>query len=178
MQPINTQASRYDVLTILFHWLIALLVAEQFIGGLTVDLFPRGPWRSGAISFHITLGACFAVLVLLRILWRFTLGRQLPLDQGFLNKVAKGVHHLLHLLLALMALCGIVLASARGDTVFGVVQIWSFAPGNRALAEQIGEVHETLGYAIVAVAVLHAAAALFHRFIVKDRIYERMTFAG
>ena len=178
MQPINPEASRYDILTILFHWLVALLVIEQFVGGLTIDVFPRGPWRSGAISFHVACGAALAALVVLRVLWRFTLGRQLSPETGFLGKVAKGVHHLLYLLLVLVVLGGFVVASARGIDVFGVFQFWSFAPGNRDLAHQLTEIHELLGYVIIGVAVLHAAGALFHRFILKDRIYYRMTFGG
>ncbi|MBS0639872.1 MAG: cytochrome b/b6 domain-containing protein [Acetobacteraceae bacterium] len=176
MQPINTQVSRYDFLTILFHWLVALLVLEQFIGGLTIDLFPRGPMRANAISVHILLGGTLAALVLLRILWRFTLGRQLPTEPGFLNKIAKGVHHLLYLLLVVLVLVGLVLTSARGDAVFDWFKIWSFAPGNRDLAHQIAEIHELLGYLIIGVVALHALGALFHRIVLKDRIYYRMTF--
>lgn len=178
MQPVNTQAIRYDFLTILFHWLIALLVLEQFVGGLTIDLFPRGPLRVNAISVHILLGGSLAALVVLRILWRFTLGRQLPADPGFLNKIAKGVHHLLYLLLVVLVLVGLVLTSARGDAVFDWFKVWSFAPGNRDLAHQITEIHELLGYIIIGVVVLHALGALFHRLVLKDGIYNRMMFRG
>ena len=70
MQPVNTQAIRYDFLTILFHWLIALLVLEQFVGGLTIDLFPRGPLRVNAISVHILLGGALAALMVLSLLYQ------------------------------------------------------------------------------------------------------------
>lgn len=178
MQPVNTQAMRYDTLTILFHWLVALLVLEQFAGGLTIDLFPRGPVRTGAISFHIACGISLTVLVILRMAWRFSLGRQLPAEPGMLNRIARGVHHLLYLLLGLIVLVGLALASARGDTVFGSFTFWSFAPGNRALAHQIGEVHELLGYIIIGVATLHGAAALMHRLVIKDRVFQRMMLRG
>src|SRR3954454_20585536 len=87
MQPVSQQATRYDVLTILFRWLIALLVIEQFLGAQVIDLFPRGPMRTGAISFHIMLGLTLALLVVLRLVWRFTLGRQLPAEPGVLNRI-------------------------------------------------------------------------------------------
>jgi cytochrome b561 len=39
---------------------------------------------------------------------------------------------------------------------------------------QLRELHENLGWAIIAVALLHALAALYHHYVLKDRVLERM----
>jgi cytochrome b561 len=174
MQPVSPGAARYDALTIALHWTIAVLVVEQFLGAQIIDWFPRGPLRVDARSVHIVLGVTLAVLLAMRILWRLTFGRQLTPDSGLLNLAARFVHQLLYVLLTVMVLVGIVLVSARGDSIFGAFSVWSFAPGNRGVADWIGSLHNTLAWTIVAVASLHAAAALFHRFILKDRVLQRM----
>ena len=73
-----------------------------------------------------------------------------------------------------MIVAGIALAWARGDSLFNIVDIPAFAPGNKALPDQIGEIHEAIGWIIVATAGLHATAALFHRYVLRDGVLARM----
>ena len=175
MQPVDTRATRYDPRTMLFHWLTAGLVVLQWIGAKTIDWFPRGPLRVDARSVHITVGVLLAALLVARIVWRATEGRRLPLaDRGALNLVAKGTHWALYLLLIAMVTAGITLAWARGDSLFNVVSIPSFAPGDKALAEQVFNLHDTIGWIILGLAGLHAAAALVHRYIWHDGVLARM----
>ena len=49
---------------------------------------------------------------------------------------------------------------------------------SRHLGHQIMEVHQLLANAIVVVAGLHAAAALFHHFFVKDGVLRAMLPGG
>ena len=174
MQPVSPSATRYDALTIVLHWTVAVLVVEQLLGAQIIDWFPSGPLRTDARSVHIVLGVTLAVVLATRIVWRLTLGRQLAPDPGLLNHAARFVHQLLYVLLTAMVLVGIVLVSARGDSIFGAFSVWSFAPGNRGLAEWISGLHNTLAWTIISVAGLHAAAALFHRTILKDQVLQRM----
>jgi cytochrome b561 len=174
MQPVLPGATSYDRMTIVLHWTVVFLVVEQFLGAQIIDWFPRGPLRTDARSVHIVLGVTLAAVLAVRIAWRLTLGRQLAADRGLLNHAARFVHQLLYVLLIAMVLVGIVLTSARGDSIFGAFSVWSFSPGNRAPADWIGEVHETLAWTIIVVAALHAVAALFHRMILKDQVLQRM----
>jgi cytochrome b561 len=175
MQPVTTTAKRYDTTTIVFHWLTAILVATQWLGAQTIDWFPRGPLRVDARSVHIVCGVTLGLILLARIVWRMTRGRRLPpADTGPLNLVAKATHWGLYLLVAGMIGVGIALAWARGDSIFNLFSIPAFDPGNKQLSEDIGDLHETIGWIIVAAAGLHAAAALFHRFVWKDGVLGRM----
>ena len=175
MQPVSPGATRYDTTTIVFHWLTAILVATQWLGAQTIDWFPKGALRIDARSMHITGGLLLAAILLARIVWRATAGRRLPLADGpVLSIVAKAIHWGLYLLLAAMVLVGMALAWTRGDTIFNLFTLPAFDPGNHALADQVQDVHATIGWIIIAVAGLHAAAALFHRYVWHDAVLGRM----
>ena len=175
MQPVSTDAKRYDPTTMFFHWATAVLVASQWLGAQTIDWFPRGPLRVDARSVHITLGVTLAALIAARLLWRVTRGRRLPLaDEGALNLVAKGTHWGLYALLVAMVLAGLFLAWTRGDSIFNLFSIPAYDPGNPGLKDQVQDVHATIGWLILALAGLHAAAALVHRYLWHDAVLARM----
>lgn len=175
MQPVTPNASHYDRRTIFFHWATFALVVLQFVVAWTIDDFPSGALRVDARSVHITLGLLLAVVLLARIVWRATEGRRLPAaDHGAKHIVAKGTHWGLYLLLLAMVALGITLTWARGDSIYNLFSIPSFAPGNRALSNQIQEWHGDIGWIIIAVAGLHAAAALAHRFLWRNGVLNRM----
>lgn len=175
MQLVSNGASRYDPTTMFFHWATALLVVTQWLGAQTIDWFPRGPLRVDARSVHITLGLLLTTLLVGRVAWRLTRGRRLPLaDEGALNVIAKGTHWGLYALLAAMVLAGMFLTWTRGDSIFNLFSIPAYDPGNRALPHQVQEVHATIGWLILALAGLHAAAALVHRYFWHDGVLGRM----
>ena len=70
MQPVSTDAQRYDPATMFLHWATAVLVAAQWLGAQTIDWFPRGPLRVDARSMHITGGVLLAALLVARLLAR------------------------------------------------------------------------------------------------------------
>ena len=175
MQPVSTEARRYDGTTMFFHWATAVLVVTQWIGAQTIDWFPRGPLRVDARSMHITLGLALALLLLARVAWRATEGRRLPLaDEGALNLVAKGTHWGLYALLVAMVTVGIFLEWTRGDSIFDLFSVPAYDPGNRALAHRVQDVHALIGWVILALAGLHASAALIHRYVWHDGVLGRM----
>jgi cytochrome b561 len=92
--------------------------------------------------------------------------------------IAKAVHWGLYVLLASMVVVGMALTWTRGDSIFNLFTLPAFDPGNRALADQVQEVHAAIGWIIVAIAGLHAAAALFHRYVRRDGVLGRMLPRG
>lgn len=179
MQPIDPRAARYDTPTMIFHWLTALLVVTQWVGAQTIDYFPKGALRVDARSMHIVFGLVLGIILIARIIWRSTRGRQLPpVGAGLIRWIAKATHWGLYMLVSAMILVGIFLAWTRGDSIFNLVSIPAFDPGNRALAEQVQQIHAILGWTILAVAGFHAAAALIHRYLWHDGVLGRMLPAG
>jgi cytochrome b561 len=89
---------------------------------------------------------------------------------------AKVSHYLLYGLLIAVPIAGIVLQFARGDAlpIFGVADIASPWVKDRAFARSVKEVHEVLAHALMIVAAFHAAAALLHHRVLRDRTLSRM----
>lgn len=177
MQPISN-AVRYDRRTIWLHWLTAGLVAAQWLGAQTIDWFPSGPWRVDARSLHVTGGIILLIIIAARVFWRATGGRRLPAaDRGALHVVAKATHWGLYALLAATLTLGVLNVWERGDSIFNLFRIPSFAPGNKELRGLIEDWHGTAATFILVLAGIHATAALIHRYLWKDGLLARMITA-
>ena len=175
MQPVSPDAKRYDGATLFLHWATAILVVTQWLGAQIIDWFPKGPLRVDARSVHITFGLLLAALLVARIGWRLTGGRRLPLaDKGVLNIVAKGTHWALYALLAAMVLAGMAVVWTQGDSLFNLFSVPAYDPGNPDLGDQVRNIHGTIGWLILALAGLHASAALVHRYVWHDGVLARM----
>ncbi len=165
--------SRYDGMTIAIHWVSALIVVSLWLIGQLVDFVPRGPVRSAIWSTHVTLGFTLAALLLARIVWRFTGGRRLPpADKGVLGLAATLGHFALYALLIAVVVLGVADAFVRGFNMFDLFHLPQI--GDRSWVRPINELHELAANAVAALALVHAAAALFHRYVLKDQVLARM----
>jgi cytochrome b561 len=168
-------AVRYDGTSILLHWLTAALVVTLWTLGQTIDFFPKGAPRIDARSTHIVLGATLAIVLLARMLWRASAGRRLPLaNSGWIGVTAKVVHYGLYILVAVTVVLGIFNAWQRGDVLFDLYTIPKLVPGDLALKRALEELHGDLADIVLIVAGLHAAAALAHHYVLRDRVLRRM----
>jgi cytochrome b561 len=69
-------------------------------------------------------------------------------------------------------------ASGQGLSFLGLVPLPSPMMASRSLAEFLEEAHELAANALVALALLHAGAAIFHQYVLRDHLLERMTPGG
>jgi len=167
-------ATTYDSKTIWFHWLTAGLIAFQWIGAKTVDMWPRGA-QVDAISVHITVGVLLGLLVLARFAWKYSGGRRLaPADRGALHWAAQTVHWILYLLILTVVGLGIAMLSQRSTSYFNLFTLPTMASGTRAGFRSYHGTHELLANAILIVAFGHAAAALVHQYMWRDGVLTRM----
>jgi cytochrome b561 len=79
-------------------------------------------------------------------------------------------------LILLQPIVGYIMTSAYPAPVpfFGLFNLPSIWPEDRALSDRLVVVHLYIGIAIAAVAAVHIGAALFHHFVRKDRVLMRM----
>lgn len=170
-QPLN----HYDRRTILLHWTTAVLVVVLWLSAQVIDWFPQGPARVNMRSLHITLGVVLGVVLAYRIVWRRLAGAHVaPVGPPLLARAGEIVHIVLYVLLVAEVLLGIGNEWARGDSIWNLFTVPSFAPGDRALRRQINGYHELVANTILVVAGLHAAAALVHHYLWKDEVLRRM----
>jgi len=166
----------YDPVAIAFHWATALLVLTQFLLSQTWGLFGR-PTHHLMVVAHMSFGIILTMVIVARIGWRLIPGHQVPaIVFGWVGVASKLVHYILYGLLAAEAVLGFVLRWAGGEAMsfFGLLIASPMAQVSRAAHHQIGELHEKLGWAIVLLALGHAAAALYHHYALRDRVLLRM----
>ena len=167
---------RYNSRAILLHWLIAAMILLLFVGGLTIDAFPKG-WKSAMINLHALGGLTLALLVIYRIFWRLThAAPALPASVSPLIARAAGLGHLaLYLLMLAVPFIGVPTLLWRGRGLdFGLFQIASPFTRTPEIYKPLTEIHELGAFALVILALLHAAVGVWHQFVQKDGILLRM----
>jgi cytochrome b561 len=167
--------SRYDGVSILLHWLTAALIVILWTLGKCIDFFPVGAPKIDARSTHFVLGATLGIVLIARLLWRASAGRKLPpAESGWLGVTAKAVHYGLYALIGATVILGIFNAWQRGDVFFNVYTIPRLVPGDLVLKRTLEALHADCADIVVIVAGLHAAAALVHHYLLRDRVLRRM----
>ncbi|MCC8392582.1 cytochrome b/b6 domain-containing protein [Paraburkholderia sp. MMS20-SJTR3] len=171
-----TQAPAYDAVARTLHWLTVLLIAAQFVIGWTMPDIHRDTQPVGLIAWHLGVGATLIVVIVLRALWRLThrpAPHELPPLLGVLSSTT---HFLLYLCLLLVPLLGWINASSRGWTVrvAGALPLPALSRTGSSFGHTMGDVHGVLAWVLFALIALHVAAALFHQFVLKDRVLQRM----
>jgi cytochrome b561 len=163
----------FDKTTMGLHWTTAVLVATQFLIGRTTNFLPRGPLRVDIWSVHVLLGFALAGVVAAQILWRATLARSLPPpERGVRHWLAVITHWLLELLLVIMVALGITNVFAHAFPLFNS---WPFPKlGDEAFMRSVNAWHGFFANIIITVAMFHAAAALFHHYVIRDGVLRRM----
>lgn len=166
----------YDAVSRFFHWTMASLIVVVFIMGLTVDTLPKSFERT-YVNLHMVLGLLITALYLARLGWRWnhkpppadpTLGR-------FVDATSRLGHIGLWALMLVVPLIGVAVIFFRGRGIdFYLFQVSSPFEANRAVARPMKEAHELAAYALVGLAALHAAAALWHHFVRRDNVLRRM----
>ncbi len=170
----KSSSHQYGGVAIALHWLsaaaILALFALGFLAANTVDSAAKAALLRG----HVPLGIIVLVLTLLRIGWWFVDRRPQPLSgmPGWQAASERVVRVLLYALVLVMGASGIatmILSGAGAILFFGapgpLPDFWRFPPMTAHFAGAI---------ALLALAGLHIAAALYHQFYKRDRLLTRM----
>jgi cytochrome b561 len=168
--------TRYDGVSIALHWTTALLVLLLFALGETWGYAPR-PLRHELVVLHMSLGILLGLAVAVRIGWRFVPGHAVaPAGHGRLDRAGRAMHWLLYILLVGQALFGWIVrwSEGRDMSFFGLLIPSPLSPVGPATHHELQDLHGKLGWAIVILAALHAAAALYHHFALRDGVLRRM----
>src|SRR4051812_23835863 len=163
--PLRNTDEAYGSLAKFLHWAIVLLIIPQFFLADIADELPEGTPRAGELlRLHKSFGLTVLILAFVRIAWKFA-NRARPAPLGEIvwqRKAATAGHSLLYLLIFLVPLTGWAMSSAGGRPVslFGWITFPAFVPRDHELHEVLETVHKGAFYVLLAVAVVHIAAAL------------------
>jgi cytochrome b561 len=180
--PTASDAERYDRLTRTFHWLTVALVIFLFASAQIWDSLEKGTaLRKGLQSVHVSLGIALAALIVARIAWRLFGGNQLPvITSRVTHLLAKLAHLGLYALLLAQVVLGFGFRWAQGEpfTFFGLFSVPAPFVIDHDLRGTLGNLHDTVAWAIIILSGLHACIALGHHYLLKDSTLRRMLPAG
>lgn len=156
----------YTALQLSLHWLIVLLVFFQLIFGEDMGRY-NYYLRSGqdvaplltGYYLHVGVGVAVLVLTLFRLALRLTRGVPPSVPGPALQvKAGEALHYLFYLMLIATPITGLLAQYVDMRT--------------------FGEIHAANKPIFVLLIVLHAAAALYHHFVLKDSTLRRMMVPG
>ncbi len=169
---------RYHVLTQLIHWLTFFAIAAVLIAVCLREFTEDDDLRLQLLNLHRSLGVLVLVLFVIRLVVRYFyffthVTADLP---KILRRLAGAGHIFIYSLLFFVPLVGWLYTNAAGKPVlfFGGIQLPALLHKNRALAENLGELHEVFAWVFIVVVIGHIAAALWHHFVRKDHVLRAM----
>jgi cytochrome b561 len=175
----SAQASQYGAVAKATHWAMFVLVAAQFVVAWTMPPIEWGTQPEFLINLHLSLGTLLLLLIVFRVAWRLTHPAPPPLDgiPAWQRWGAGLTHAALYLLLIALPITGWAAASVRGwpVTLFGLFELPALLPPRTRIGFKAGDLHaDMLSWILLALIGLHVVAALYHRFVKRDGVLERM----
>ncbi|NWF64601.1 MAG: cytochrome b/b6 domain-containing protein [Chloroflexi bacterium] len=173
----ETAPKRYHPAHVVIHWLMALLILMMLGVGKTVmpGVDPADPQKPMMLQSHAYIGISLAALLVIRVIMLFVLKRPAPADAGnpVLNFAGRATHILLYVFMLGMVLSGMGLFQmANLPAVFSGAAPY---PAN-FFDYPARNGHGLVSWLLLAFIALHFGAAMFHQFIRKDGLLERMWF--
>ena len=169
---------RYNFTAIFLHWLMVILVITLFgLGWYMVDLPKGSDERSWFFALHKSIGLTMAILVLLRLIWRFKhVPPALPVSiSKFKQKLAGLTHWLLYVSMFIQPISGYISSSFSGykTKLWGLaLPYWGWKSPN--LNEFFTDIHVASSVALLCLIILHLSGVIFHVVEGDKRILRRM----
>ncbi len=181
--PVNrTAVKTYSRTARALHWITVALVAGQVPVGVymayrgnTLNVWDQV--TDALYNGHKVIGITLLVLVLWRLVYRFTRGA--PPDEPTLDhwqKLASHANHWgMYLLLVATPVAGYVgISLFPALDIFGLFKLPGIVAPDQAAASRAFAVHCALAIGLVLLIAMHVAAALFHYLVRRDNVLGRM----
>lgn len=156
----QNQERSYNTAQIVLHWAIAALiifnyfVSEGMGRAFRQHLNDSNTGYNLVSSLHVYVGLAIIALVVIRIIVRLVSRKNKKNSQNLLDRISHITHEALYLLMFLVP-------------IFGATA-WYLG------IHFMGDVHEIAMNIMMTLVLLHAAAALFHQYVLKDRTLMKM----
>ena len=169
---------RYGSLSIALHWLMLAMIVGVYFTMEFRGIFPKGSDGRELMKLtHFSLGLSILALVGVRIFARLIAPNPkiVPTPAVWQDRLAKLAHIGLYGLMICTPLLGWLVISAFGKpTPFLGLELPALIGPDKAFAHELEDLHvliAQIGYWLIG---LHAAAALFHHFVLRDNTVQRM----
>jgi len=171
----KSSASRYGRVAIAIHWITAVAILGMLISGLAAERSTDAGSELALLRAHAVTGMAVGLLTVLRIVWWLFLDRR-PADQPTMPALQARASRLVHGALYLVIL--VMVASGMATLVLTGANQQLFGTGALPLPD-FGAVlpfrtHDIVSKLLIALLIGHIGAALYHQFILGDRLLARM----
>lgn len=125
----------------------------------------------------MSFGVLLSAGIVARIGWRLMPGHEVAsITNGWVRLASKGMHVVLYVLLVAEAALGFAFRWGAGRPMefFGLGIAPLTGAIGKPLRHDLREIHEWIGWTIIILAAVHALGALYHHYLVKDRVLQRM----
>ncbi|MEL6234127.1 MAG: cytochrome b [Pseudomonadota bacterium] len=167
----------------LIHWAMAVIILGMTGLGLYMDTQKLEHYQ--LIQDHKSWGFLALVLAVIRLLWRGAnpAAPGLPGDTpGWQILAVKANHIALYVLIIAVPISGWLMVSASPlqdlgvrNMVFGLFEMPDpFPTGDQKLTETLVTAHIAAWIALMIVLAVHIVGALYHHFVLRDRVLARM----
>ncbi len=171
---LKSEDHRYGSVAIAMHWLTAALIVVLFVTGLQAAAQTDDAAKVALLRAHVPLGIGVLILTTLRIAWRLLAERGRPrspaLDPAWRRLSARAVHIGLYVAVVMAAVSGFATVAMSGamPAIISGVALPDLDVGlPRAM-------HGIMPRLMLVLLAIHIGAALYHQFILRDRLFSRM----
>ncbi|SAL52237.1 cytochrome b [Caballeronia concitans] len=176
MTQASSQAAAYAPIVRLLHWVGVPLTFIEFALGWSMPRLARDTVPTGVIGWHLSVGALFLALMLVRVVCRLIYEPDRAVGSTALGRLARVGHLTLYVTLLAVPVTGWANSSSRGWIVrlFGFLFFPLLTDRNSASGEALGIVHGWLAWVLLILSTAHIADVLFHRLVLRDGVLQRM----
>jgi cytochrome b561 len=162
-----------------FHWILGVMIIGMLAYGWWMNHIPARADRFFYRSIHADIGYLVLVLMVVRLIWRgINPTPALPAGTPRWHRIAARISHgALYAVTIVVTMLGWAHSGAHKPDYadwFGLFRVPQFTSPDKATADIYEDRHIYAAYLLLALIVIHIAAAVWHHFIRRDRVAARM----
>ena len=177
--------TRYGVVAVTLHWLIAVAVIGLYVVGSIMEDMKPSLQQFELYQLHKSFGISVLLLTAIRLVWRIANPQPgLPPGMpGWQRLAAKATHWGFYALLLAAPLAGWAMVSASSlnipTVIFGLftlphIEIIAASPDKQALEGLFTNLHELAADGLLVLFIAHVGAALYHHIKLRDSVLLKM----
>ena len=158
------------------HWATVVLLLTVLLATLLRESVESKTIRSVSLSIHEIAGLSVLLLAIFRIFIVAT-GRRSGIVRGVIPRMG---HTLIYLFLLYQPMIGVFVAQATGGKALTIFSfpVPQILPADEDFSTALLEVHESMGWAFLALLIGHVAMAIWHVYVQHDKHAAKMMTAS
>lgn len=176
---IRNTSSDWGVVARGLHWVLAIAIVGMIAFGWWMNHFPARTDRFFYRSIHADIGYVVLLLLVMRLIWRLAnpapaLPPETPAWERWLARINQWALDLIGIVVATLGWAHSGAHSPDYANWFGLFKMPQITSPDKAAAQTYEDRHILFAYVLLALVVIHVAAALWHHLLKRDTVVSRM----